>query len=263
MIKYWVTKIIELCFIAIIVIAVCGTYWGMWGKISRNHNDLLLNSLLPWQKQEVASAVNYYYNNNIAIKYTSGYLLRCDASTSSIKRQFNWFHRNALSAALNDISSYHDVVASAYRSIEDDPPDLTRISTMELELAIAARCKDRAFFTGKDLSDLALSAVSLTLRIVAYSINPIFGASLTVISLINAARSDIAKAIPGIICFMQIRCRNFIYSVILLWGFFTWLIFYFDPNKPSRAKEKNGIKKRHKKAKNAKKSHFKAKKRRY
>ena len=261
MIKYWVTKIIELLFIAIIVVAVSGTYWGMWGKISRNHNDLLLSSLLPWQKKELANALNYYYNNNIAVKYTSGYLLRCDASTSSIKRQFNWFHRNALSAALNDMSSYHDVVADAYRSIEETPSDLSRISTMELELAIATRCKDAAFFTGKDLSDLALSAISLGLRIVAYSINPLFGASLTVISLINAARSDIAKAIPGIICFMQIRCRNFIYSVILLWGFFAWLIFYFDRNKPQRAKIKNGVESRHKKTKGVKKITCKRKKR--
>jgi hypothetical protein len=253
MIKYWIKKIIELLFIAVIVVAVCGTYWGMWGKISKNHNDLLLNSLLPWQKKELADALNYYYNNNIAVKYTSGYLLRCDPSTVSIKRQFNWFYRNAISAVANDMPPYHELVSDAYRSIDDSPPDLSRISTMELELAIAAKCRDAAFMTGKDITDIALSVVSLGVRIVAYSVNPILGASLTVISLINAARSDIAKAIPGIICFMQIRCRNFIYSVIILWGLFAWLIFYFDQNKAKKRKKnkKKSNKRPHKRKKSA------------
>ncbi len=222
---------IELCFIAIIVATVCGTYWGMWGKISRNHNDLMLNSLPSWQKVELANALNYYYNNNIAIKYTSGYLLRCKPTTLSINRQFNWFYRNAISAVTNEMPSYHALVADAYRSIADSPSDLSHISTMELELAIATRCREQPFMTGKDMTDLALSIISLSVRIIVFSINPIVGASLTAISLINASRSDIAKAIPGIICFMQIRCRNFIYSFVILWGFFTFLVFYFDGDK--------------------------------
>jgi len=236
MLKYSLKKIIELCFIAIIVATVCGTYWGMWGKISRNHNDLMLNSLPPWQKKELVNALNYYYNNNIAVKYTSGYLLRCKPTTISINRQFNWFYRNAISAVTNELPSYHALVADAYRSIEDSPPDLSRISTMELELAIATQCQELPFMTGKDMTDLTLSIISLSVRIIAFSINPIVGASLTAISLINASRSDIAKAIPGIICFMQIRCRNFTYSFVILWGFFTFLVFYFDGDKQDAAK---------------------------
>ncbi|MCF6175598.1 MAG: hypothetical protein L3J71_07515 [Victivallaceae bacterium] len=243
MIKYWSKKIVELLFIAVIVVAVCGTYWGMWGKISRNHHDLMLKSLMPWQKQELANALNYYYDNNIAVKYTTGYLLRCDPSAASINRQFNWFYRNAISAVTSEIPPYHELVAEAYRSVEESPPDLSRISTMELELAIAAKCQKAPFMTGKDITDLALSTISLGIRIVAYSVNPILGVSLTVISLINAGRSDISKAIPGIICFMQIRCRNFIYSIILLWGFFTFLVFRFDRDKQKTGKAKSSVKK--------------------
>ena len=236
--KYWLVKIVELSFIALIVVAVCGTYWGMWGKINRPHSDLMLNSLAPWQKSELANALNYYYDNNIAVKYTSGYLLRCKPTTISINRQFNWFYRNAISAVTSEMPAYHSLIAAAYCSIEDSPPDLSHISTMELELAIATRCQELPFMTGKDMSDLALTIISLGVRIIAFSINPIVGASLTVISLINASRSDIAKAIPGIICFMQIRCRNFIYSSIMLWGFFIFLVFYFANNKQDKKKSK-------------------------
>lgn len=252
MMKYWLKKIVELLFIAIIVVVVCGTYWGMWGKISRPHYDLLLNSLLPWQKQELANAMNYYYGNNIVVKYSTGYLLRCKASSESITRQYNWFYRNAISATASEMPAYHKIVVAAYRSIEKSPPDLSRRSTMELELAIAAKCHNAAFMTNKDISDIALSAVSLGIRIVAYSVNPILGASLTVIGLINAARSDISKAIPGIICFMQIRCRNFSYSVILLWGFFALLIFHFDR---SPKKQLRGSRCRTRKVKSSKRSY--------
>jgi len=94
---------------------------------------------------------------------------------------------------------------------------------------------------------MALSAISLGLRIVAYSVNPVIGASLTVISMINASRSDIAKAIPAVICFMQIRCRNFIYSVILLCLIFTVMIFYADVGKNKKSVKKGKQKKKAKK----------------
>ncbi|MBN2641471.1 MAG: hypothetical protein JXR78_07455, partial [Victivallales bacterium] len=51
-----------------------------------------------------------------------------------------------------------------------------------------------------------------------------FGAALSLASLMQSAMSDINKAIPGIITFMQIRSRNFLYSFAILWGLSGWFI---------------------------------------
>ena len=246
MIKYWLQKLSELLFMGIIVIITCGSYWGMWGKIGKTQNRLILYSLPPWQKQELARALNYYYNKNPVVKYSSGYLLRCQPSVTSIEKQFNWFYRNSFSAAIHSMPAYHTIVTAAYRSISKQPTNLKRYSTIELELVIAEKCHQSPFMTRKDISDIALSAISLGVRIIAYSINPILGTSLTVIGLINAARSDISKAVPGIICYMQIRCRNFIYSVLILFSFFTWLIFYMEKLRSPKKSASRGKRRRRK-----------------
>jgi hypothetical protein len=217
-----------------------GSYWGMWGRISAKHFDLLLTTMTPWQKTELADALNYYYNRNFITRHTSGYILRCSNSSESMKSQFNWFYRDAVSATVSSMPDYHTIVKEAFASSFGDEFHPRPDDTFKYELALARKYKNGAFlpFTGKDAVGWGFSAVSLTVRIAAWGINPIFGAALSLASLIQSAMSDINKAIPGIITFMQIRSRNFLYSFAILWGLSGWFIIkaktFKPPAKPQR-----------------------------
>ncbi len=233
-----------------------GTYWGMWGKIGTKHFDLLLNSLLPWQKKELASEMNHYYNQDFISRNTTGLIFSCKPTTESIKKQFNWFYRNAISAAFTDSPDYDTLVRSAWEASGDDTIKPPSNGTFDYELALTEKFKTGKypFFTRKDAIGWGLTAVSFGVKLVAWTINPLIGASLTLIGIGQAGLSDMNKAVPGIITFMQIRCRNFIYSLALLWGISGFFILRSKTQKTKSSGKKSNSKASTSKKKNTKAS---------
>ncbi len=203
----------------VLLFFLSGTYWGVWGTIGEKHFDLILSSLPPWQKQELADALNYYYNHNAVSRNTTGLVLRCSANRESIKKQFNWFYRNAAAAAITPMPTYHQIVRGAYNdAFRGEIHRLSYESTLDYELALAKRYKKSNYFTRKDMVGFGMGGANAGLRLTSVTINPFLGAAMAMLSLIQASLSDTMKAIPGIICFMQIRCWNFIYTFAALWA---------------------------------------------
>lgn len=240
MVKNFTIKLTGFMLTGAMLFFLLGTYWGMWGRISAKHFDLLLTSMTPWQKTELADALNYYYNQNFITRHTSGYILRCSNSSESIKSQFNWFYRDAASATVSSMPDYHTIAKTAFASSFGDALHPRPDDTFKYELELAQKYKHGIFssFTRKDAVGWGFSAVSLTVRIAAWGINPLLGAALSLASLTQSAMSDINKAIPGIITFMQIRSRNFLYSFAILWSLSGWFIIkaktFKPPAKPPR-----------------------------
>ncbi len=230
----------------VLLFFLSGTYWGVWGIIGEKHFDLILASMPPWQKKELADALNYYYNNNLISRNTTGVLLRCSPDTAGIKKQFNWFYRNAATAAFSPMPTYHQVVKEAYAdAFRGEVYRLVYESTLDYELALARKYKKSDYFTRKDMTGFAIGGVSAGLRLSTVTINPFLGAAMTMLSLIQASLSDTMKAIPGIICFMQIRCWNFIYTFAALWFLSGIAMIFFGRGKgKGKKKASSGGKKK-------------------
>ena len=208
-------------------------YWGLLGEINLKRFDLILCSLPPWQKRELADALNYYYNKNPLTRYTSGYILRCEPESKSIKRQFNWFHRNAASTVFTAMPGYHQIVLDALKTRGNGKEISGKPSTFQMELMLDK--SGYGFMTRKDGIGLGISAFSLAMKILVSAFNPFAGVAVTAVGLGQASLSDPAKAIPGIVTFMKIRSRDFSCSFLFSWGL---CVFLFC--RPSRKSSKKG-----------------------
>lgn len=204
-----------------------GWYWGLFGILEKQDFDRILSSFLPGQKQEMADALNYYYNKNLTAKYTSGYLLRCDPEPESIKKQFNWFYRSSPGAAVGRMPDYHEVVKSALSTQTDIKALPSAASTIKLEtmLELIKTPSGYGIMTRKDAFGMGLGASSLAFSIFVSAFNPIAGAAFAAVSVTQASLSDPAKAIPGIITFKTIRCRNFSYCFLISWGLSVFMFY--------------------------------------
>jgi hypothetical protein len=134
--------------------------------------------------------------------------------------QFNWFHRNTVSAMFNRMPGYHEVVRDALCSQTEWDETPLHASTFELELLLEELIKreGKSFMTNKDAFGLGMSLGSLALDIFGTAINPFVGLGITAINLTQSSLSDPAKAIPGILCFLNIRRRDLAYTFLLSWG---------------------------------------------
>lgn len=229
-------KLIKLAlflFIGFSLLFAWAYYWGILGEINQKRFDLVLASLTPWQKKEFADALNYYYNKNPVTRYTSGYILRCEATDESIKKQFNWFYRDAASAVFAAMPDYHLLVLDALKTQVKSKLIPEKPSTFQMELMLEK--SGYGFMTRKDAVGLGISAFSLTMKILIGAFNPFAGAAITAVGLGQASLSDPVKAIPGIITFMKIRSRNFSCSFLLSWGLCVFLFYRL----PRKVKEKS------------------------
>ncbi len=214
-------------------------FWGFFGVMTPSRTDFILHCLLPWQRKELADALNYYYDNNIISRHTIGYVLRCDSTVDSIKRQFNWFHRNAASATFKTMPSYHEVVYDALATQIKKKNIPANASTFQLEtmLELAVADHGKKLLTRKDLIGMGIGTFSLGLRILAVAVNPWIGGALMGISIVQSSLSDSVKAIPGILTFMEIRGRNMSYCFLTSW--FLCLILFFRPRLKAKASAKS------------------------
>ena len=238
--KKFFVKLALFFFIGFCLFFAWGYYWGLIGKISMKRFDLILSSLPPWQKRELADALNYYYNKNFLARYTSGYILRCDPESESIKRQFNWFHRDTASTIFAAMPDYHQVVFASLKTQISGKKIPECFSTFQMELMLEK--SGYGFMTGKDAIGLGISAFSLAMKILISAFNPFAGAAITVVGLGQASLSDPVKAIPAIVTFMKIRSRDFSCSFLLSWGFCVFL--FYQPSLKRRRKEKSSAGKR-------------------
>lgn len=203
-----------------------GNYWAMWGKIDKKAFHRILVSMPPWQKKELAEALNYYYRTSLVDRYTKGLVLCCSPEPESIKKQFNWYYRNTVDNAFNEMPHYHEIVRDALAHQQTDDMLPADASTFELELILEkALGGEYSSMTRKDGVGLGISAISMGLRIFAASINPFVGVGVTAVSVAQMSMSDMTKLLPAIICFMNIRNRNFSYTFLLSWGLCVFLFY--------------------------------------
>lgn len=245
-VKGFLIKTFIFCLVGLVLFLGWGWYWGLFGILERNDFDRILASFTPWQKQELADALNYYYNKNLTVKYTSGYILRCDPDEASIKRQFNWFYRSSPGAVVERMPDYHEVVRTALSTQVETKalPAASSTISMETMLEMLKTSSGYGIMTRKDAVGLGIGASSLAFSIFVSAFNPIAGAAFTAASLTQASLSDPAKAIPGIITFKKIRCRNFSYCFLISWGLSVFMFY----RRSAPAKEEKVSAKKKKKA---------------
>jgi hypothetical protein len=195
-------------------------YWGLVGKIDRRRFDLILGSLPPWQKRELADALNHHYSS-VFNRYTKGLLLRCEPTAEGIRSQFNWFHRNTLTTAIAPMPDYHEVVREALgtqvkkSSVPGGAPTLV----LEGMLWEATRTSASGRGTAKDTVALGLGTVITGTKLAVTGLNPYVSLGLTGVNLVHSSLSDPAKSVPGIVCLLGIRLRNFAVCFLSSWVF--------------------------------------------
>jgi len=196
-----------------------GFAWGFHGALDKTHFNLLLMALPPWQRQELADSLNHYYNT-IVSKHTTGYVLRCDRSRESIKRQFNWFYRSAAGTMFNSMPDYDAVVRAAYKEVEDKRELPKDIPTWRVERMLENMFPNEDYdaLTSKDTTGLCVSAASTAANLLISAVNPLLGLTTTAASAAYQSSSDPAKAIPGIIKFQKIRFKNFSICFLTSWA---------------------------------------------
>jgi len=220
-----IVKLFLFLFIGSMLFCGWARFWGLYGKIGEKHFNIILTFLAPWQKKELADALNHYYNT-LVTKYTTGYLLRCTPDKVSIRRQFNWFYRSAAGTLVNTMPTYDELVRIAYGECGDSKEISDNISTFKIEMLLERKFRESGYgmMTGKDWIGLGIETLSLAVKILITSLNPIAGGAITLASAAYQSSSDPVKAVPGIVCFMNIRCRNF--SVCFLSSWFCSLILF-------------------------------------
>ncbi|OGV48617.1 MAG: hypothetical protein A2X49_10960 [Lentisphaerae bacterium GWF2_52_8] len=225
--KAFLAKLALFLLIGALLFFLSAYAWGLCGYLDKKRVGFILNALPPWQKQELANALNFYYQNNIISKYTTAQLLHCDAESESIKRQFNWFHRSVPGTIMNEMPDYDEIVREALSTRVAEETFPKQASTVRLELLLWKSCEEDkpGDFTRKDAIGVSFGTASLALRIAAASLNPAVGLTITGASIVQASLSDPAKAIPGILCFLDIRFRNFSWCFLISWALSS-LIFY-------------------------------------
>ncbi|MDD3117916.1 MAG: hypothetical protein PHQ27_01935 [Victivallales bacterium] len=201
---------------------LAGTYWGVWGEIGPGHFTLILKSLPSWQKYELAEALNTPTAAAMAgVRARAPY---CVATTAGIAGQINWFFRHLdTPVAAAGTPSYSRLVREVYyRVFRHEFGRMRYESTIDYELALARRYRSGnnslspAPSTAAGAAGTAVDARSGS-SLPSAAINPFLGAVAQTLLRFRETRDDAARVVPGIVCFMRLRCRNFIYTFAALW----------------------------------------------
>lgn len=193
--------------------------WGFWGEIGARHCRLMVMCLMPFQKDNLATALNEYYSGGI-IRSSKGFLLKCQPETDDILEQFDWFTRGAIGSKVTfHAPDYHDVVLKVVHAADvPDWYDSEKLPTWMNEALLWHHCRTwkQPAQTGKDRVALALSVLSLTIRFTG-AVHPVVGAFVSGMGVINSMRADPIKAVPGVIVFLKIRATNALVMTASLW----------------------------------------------
>ena len=214
----FIVKFTGFIVLGVLLFFLSGTYWGVWGEINTPHFDLILASLPPWQKQELADALN-----SSSPDYGYGLAVRpphCPPTADGIADQLVWFYRNPGAPALkNSIPTYHQIVREIYtRAFRNEISRITYDSTIDYELALARKYRqDRGPIDRLSQLKREPAEVKPGFNLTSATVNPFVGAAMKVLTLIRNAQDDAARAVPGIVDFMRLRCWNFIYTFAALW----------------------------------------------
>jgi len=217
--KFFSWFLLQLLVITLVSLAASSYAWGFWGKIGATHFRGMVMCLPPWQKAKLADSLNRCYSGGI-IRSTKGILLKCDPETDELVEQFDWYSRGAIGSKITfHAPDYHHVVVKVLKATDVlEQYDLDRLPTWMHEALLWHHCQtwDQPESTPKDRLGLVLSVVSLTLRF-AGTVDPVVGAFVTGVSVVNSVRSDPIKATPGVICFLKIRGINCLLTLVILW----------------------------------------------
>lgn len=199
------------CFFVLEGLVIVGSLWawGFTGQVNEKRLRWMVSVLPPFQKEQLATGLNFYYDQTAA-KYTRGLFLKCDADTESMLKQFAWFHRNTFTYYMKGEPPYHEILVSTvdYFDIMDED-EAENLSTYRLEskLIYWQTEKQKRVITDKDKSDLLLTLVDFGTSLLIGGTSPA-GLSVAAISMLSKASSDPAKCVPAIVVFHKIRVLN-------------------------------------------------------
>jgi len=190
--------------------------WGFTGKVDSKRFHYMVKFMSSTQKEQLATALNFYYDHGIA-KYSKGLVLKCNADTDSIIKQFSWFHRNAITYYLASAPDYHDILLSTVDYFEiGENEDLEKLSSSRLESKIIywQNQQNTDTMTSKDKNDMLITLVDLGGSLFLSTTSPI-GLSISAAALLSKAGSDPAKSVPAIVVFHKIRSQNLMITLLL------------------------------------------------
>lgn len=199
------------CFFILEGLVIFGSLWawGFTGQVNEKRLRAIVSVLPPFQKEQLAMGLNFYYEQTAA-KYTRGLFLSCEPETESMLKQFAWFHRNTFTYYMKGEPPYHEILVSTidYFDIMDED-EAEKLSTYRLEskLIYWQTEKQKEVITDKDKSDLLLTLVDFGTSLFLGGTTPV-GLSVAAVSLLSKASSDPAKCVPAIVIFHKIRVLN-------------------------------------------------------
>ena len=204
----------------VLVLGGMGKYWGLYGQMGNNHVQLVLYSLLPMQKQELAKALNFHYQNTFVRKYTKGLVLSCEPNVASITKQFNWFYRNSISSQFNELPDYHTLVKATLDDLNGGATvPIKNPSTYELESSLIhySQLYDDGQYTEKDGRSNFLAQLGLGVKYTLATILPEASLAISAVGTVHDMLPDPEKLVPGVHCLQRLRLTNWFYSAGLLW----------------------------------------------
>lgn len=205
-----------------IILIVTGRFWGIWGTVGKVQSSIILHSLLPYQKKELADALNFHYKNTTLRRCTKGLILSCKPNVESILQQFNWFYRNTISSSINSFPGYHTIIKDTIHELNGGAViPIKKPSTFELESIIIEYEKKYGDtnYTEKDKNSDHLTQLCLLLKYGFIIVVPEISLTVSVIGLAHDMDADMEKLVPAIECFQHIRILNWLFSSALLWLF--------------------------------------------
>jgi len=218
--KSWLKWGIVLLFFLAVSLTASGKYWGVYGRIGTFHSTIILHSLLPSQKAEVADALNHHYTNTTLRKYTKGLVLNCEPTVEGIKEQFNWFYRDAITAQFTESPGYHTLIEYALYELNGGAViPISEPSTFELERALIEFSKhdEDPDYTDKDMRSDFLSTLGLAVKYTIGAALPELSLSISVVGLVHDMMPAPEKLVQLIHIFHAIRLRNWLYTTATLW----------------------------------------------
>ena len=216
-------SLIGFAIVSLIWLGLCvtasGWYWGIFGKIGKTRTTVIFYSLIPSQKQALADELNFHYRNTLLRKYTKGVVLSCEPNVDSIRKQFNWFHRNTVSSQLSDMPDYHTIVTETLQTLNRGAVvPIKNPSTSELEYSLMnySRHKD-AEYTEKDERSDFLTKLGLGVKYSIGAALPEASLAISTVGIVHDMLPDSEKLVPAIICLQKIRLTNWLYTAAGLW----------------------------------------------